>query len=107
MLWLLETSWRDSGAVLSVKNTKRASALEVDSSKAVISETSRPVSVEPAVYSSSDAPDVTVWPISFSAPETTWVPVVPAKSVDFATIIPGNLSTYVYDDETSYYEGYR
>lgn len=65
------------------------------------------VAVEPAVYSSSSAPDVVVWPISFSAPETTWIPVVPAKKVNFATIIPGNLSTYVYDDEISYYEGYR
>ena len=48
-----------------------------------------------------------VWPISFSAPEEVWVPVVPYKTEGFATIIPGNTSTYVYDDEKSYYEGYR
>ena len=50
---------------------------------------------------------ITVWPISFSAPEEIWVPVVRPKTRGFATIIPGNLSTYTYEDEDSYYNGYR
>ncbi|OUS41792.1 hypothetical protein BE221DRAFT_142583 [Ostreococcus tauri] len=59
------------------------------------------------MYTAASGQEFTVWPISFSAPETMWVPVVPVKEEDFATIIPGNLSTYVYNDELSYYGGYR
>ena len=114
-LHLLGANRRDGSAVLRQKITKRAFSFHVDtdadsdSSSQVTASAKKPpaVAVEPAVYSSSNSPDVVVWPISFSAPETTWIPVVPAKNVDFATIIPGNLNTYVYDDELSYYEGYR
>ena len=114
-LYLLGANRRDDSAVLRQEITKRALSFHVDtdadsdSSSQVTASAKKPpaVAVEPAVYSSSNSPDVVVWPISFSAPETTWIPVVPAKNVDFATIIPGNLNTYVYDDELSYYEGYR
>jgi len=114
-LYLLGANRRDGSAVLRQEITKRALSFHVDtdadsdSSSQVTASAKKPpaVAVEPVVYSSSNSPDVVVWPISFSAPETTWIPVVPAKNVDFATIIPGNLNTYVYDDELSYYEGYR
>ena len=62
--------------------------------------------ITPAIYTHAGK-RITVWPISFSAPENIWVPVVQVKSADFAQIIPGNLSTYVYTEELEYYEGYR
>ena len=114
-LHLLGANRRDGSAVVRDEIAKRAFSFsanadaDADPSSQVTTSVKKPpvVEVEPAVFSSSNAPDVVVWPISFSAPETTWIPVVPAKNVDFATIIPGNLNTYVYDEELSYYDGYR
>ena len=64
------------------------------------------ITVKPA-YHHLQGKVMTVWPISFSAPEEMWVPVVSPKSRGFAAIIPGNISTYIYEDEDSYYDGYR
>jgi len=69
-------------------------------------ESAHDVRLESVQYSIGDRV-VDVWPISFSAPEDIWVPVVPVKGRAFATIIPGNMATYTFEDETSYYEGYR
>lgn len=48
-----------------------------------------------------------VYPISFSIPEEKIVPSVPAKTKRFAHIVPGDLSTYVFHDEASYYKDYQ
>lgn len=48
-----------------------------------------------------------VYPISFSIPEEKIVKEVPDKTKQFADIIPGNVSTYRFNDEESYYEDYR
>lgn len=63
-------------------------------------------SVEPRVYHFFHE-TIRVWPISFSAPEDIWVPVVQYKIRGFGHIIPGNQSTYIYDSEESYYQDYR
>lgn len=46
-------------------------------------------------------------PIQFSIPEVKIVKTIPDKSFDFATIIPGRLETYIYNEEASYYSGYQ
>ena len=46
-------------------------------------------------------------PISFSAPEELWQPVVSFKTEGFAPVIPGNASTYIFDDEDAYHKSYR
>jgi hypothetical protein len=46
-------------------------------------------------------------PIYFAIPKNLIVSEMPNKSRDYATIIPGDLSTYIYDDEASYFEGYQ
>lgn len=46
-------------------------------------------------------------PISFAIPAKSIVETVPDKERDLAYIIPGDKSTYIYDSETAYYEGYR
>jgi hypothetical protein len=43
----------------------------------------------------------------FAIPEEIIVNSVPAKHKEYATIIPGNLSTYIYDNEQDYYNGYQ
>ncbi len=48
-----------------------------------------------------------VYPISFSIPEQKIVSEPPAKTTQFATIIPGNPSTYIYSTEPDYYAGYQ
>ena len=62
--------------------------------------------VEPRLYRFGDDV-IRVWPISFSAPEETWVPVVQYKVKGFANLIPGNVSTYIYHDEDAYFQEYR
>lgn len=39
---------------------------------------------------------IQVVPISFSLPEQMYAPVVPPKSQNFSTVVPGNSSTYVF-----------
>jgi hypothetical protein len=46
-------------------------------------------------------------PISFSIPESKIIDHVPEKTRKFAHIVPGDLSTYIYPDEASYYKGYQ
>lgn len=48
-----------------------------------------------------------VYPISISIPEQKIVNRVPDKSLKFATLTPGDVSTYIYKDESSYYKGYQ
>jgi hypothetical protein len=47
------------------------------------------------------------FPISFAIPEENIItPPFPSKTRDQASIIPGFISTYTYDNETDYYNGY-
>lgn len=46
-------------------------------------------------------------PIYFAIPEENIVKKMPDKTIDVATIIPGNLATYIYDNESDYYYGYQ
>jgi hypothetical protein len=46
-------------------------------------------------------------PINFCIPEEKIVSDVPEKSQNWATCKPGDLSTYIFDDEKSYYEDYQ
>jgi len=43
----------------------------------------------------------------FAIPEDIIVTKVPDKNKEYATIVPGDLSTYVYDNERDYYDGYQ
>lgn len=47
------------------------------------------------------------YPIGFSIPEVKVVSNIPKKTQDFAFIIPGNLSTYIYESEADYYQDYQ
>lgn len=47
------------------------------------------------------------FPICFSVSEKKIVSEIPHKDKDFAHIIPGNQSTYIYHDEESYYRDYQ
>jgi len=46
-------------------------------------------------------------PIHFAIPKELIISEVPDKSQAYATIIPGDLTTYVYDNERAYFEGYQ
>lgn len=46
-------------------------------------------------------------PISFSIPESKIVQAIPEKDLDFAPLIPGDLTTYIYDEEDAYYKDYQ
>lgn len=48
-----------------------------------------------------------IHPISFSIPEEYIGAVVPSKEKPFGSIIPGNLSTYVFETEEQYYDDMR
>src|SRR5579859_2898410 len=48
-----------------------------------------------------------VFPIQFSIPEVKIVNSIPEKDRDFASLIPGNTSTYIYQEEADYYQGYQ
>jgi hypothetical protein len=47
------------------------------------------------------------YPIQFSISETKMVPNIPAKHKDFAFIIPGDVRTYIYNQESDYYGDYQ
>ena len=49
---------------------------------------------------------LTVRPISFCIPEEHVLNAVPDKSKLFATVIPGDPATYVFDDEEAYFKDY-
>lgn len=48
-----------------------------------------------------------VFPITFAIPKEKLTHIFPKKTREFANIIPGDSSTYIYDTEESYYDGYR
>lgn len=48
-----------------------------------------------------------VHPISFGAPKEKIVANVPEKTQDWATVIPGRMETYIFNDEASYYADYQ
>lgn len=50
---------------------------------------------------------MSVFPITFSIPEEKIVPCVPVKTKFQSTLIPGNLSTYIYNTGTEYYDQYK
>ena len=47
------------------------------------------------------------FPIGFSIPESKIIDHIPEKEWDFAPLVPGDLSTYIYDDEEAYYKDYQ
>jgi hypothetical protein len=46
-------------------------------------------------------------PITFSFPEEKIIREIPVKTKLISSLIPGNLSTYIYTNETDYYNEYR
>jgi hypothetical protein len=46
-------------------------------------------------------------PINFAIPEELIVSEVPKKVKDYAHIIPGDFSTYIYDNQQDYFKGYQ
>jgi hypothetical protein len=50
---------------------------------------------------------MSVFPITFSIPKEKIVDSIPNKTRILAKIIPGKLSTYIYDKEKDYYDDYR
>jgi len=48
-----------------------------------------------------------VFPIAFSFPEEKNVLEIPKKEKLLSSLIPGNLNTYVYNNETDYYNEYK
>ncbi len=47
------------------------------------------------------------FPINFSIPECKIVKDIPEKNLDFAPLMPGDLRTYIYNDEETYYKDYQ
>jgi hypothetical protein len=48
-----------------------------------------------------------VYPITFSIPECKLVSEIPVKTKLFSTIIPGDVKTYIFKTEESYYNEYK
>jgi len=48
-----------------------------------------------------------IYPISFSVNKSKVIEKISEKKRLLASIIPGDLSTYIYDNETDYYNGYK
>ena len=48
-----------------------------------------------------------MYPVSFAISEEDVVKSVPDKERDMAFIVPGDKSTYIYDNERDYYDGYK
>jgi hypothetical protein len=46
-------------------------------------------------------------PINFSIPKELIVNEIPVKIKDYASIIPGDISTYIYDNQSEYYTDYQ
>lgn len=55
------------------------------------------------VYSQSEV----LRPLNFAIPKELVVNSVPEKTQDWATIIPGDPSTYIFNNQTDYYEDYK
>jgi hypothetical protein len=48
-----------------------------------------------------------VYPINFCIPEELVLDSVPQKYKDYSTVIPGDLSTYVFTEESEYFKDYQ
>lgn len=48
-----------------------------------------------------------IYPIEFAVPEVKVVDQIPEKTKEFAHIIPGVFSTYIYESEEDYYKDYQ
>ncbi len=48
-----------------------------------------------------------LYPITFSIPETKIVDTIPEKKRILSPLIPGDLSTYIYETENEYYDQYK
>ena len=48
-----------------------------------------------------------IFPIAFSFPEHKIVSKIPHKEKQLSSLIPGNLDTYIYNNETDYYNEYK
>lgn len=48
-----------------------------------------------------------VYPINFSIPEELIVTSCPPKQKDYGKVIPGDVSTYIFTEETTYYKDYQ
>lgn len=46
-------------------------------------------------------------PIHFAIPKDIIINAVPNKTKEYATLIPGDSSTYIYDTESDYFKGYQ
>jgi len=57
-------------------------------------------------YLSSEYQNI-VSPLNFCIPKELIVKEIPKKEKDYATIIPGDKSTYVYTEEQPYFEDYQ
>jgi len=50
---------------------------------------------------------MSLFPITFSIPECKIIDYIPKKIKILSSLIPGDLSTYIYQNETDYYNEYR
>lgn len=48
-----------------------------------------------------------IHPINFAIPEELIAPNIPEKTQDWATVIPGQIQTYIFEDEKSYFDDYK
>lgn len=51
--------------------------------------------------------DAKPFPISFAISESKIVSEIPEKDKDFASLVPGEMRTYTFNDEDHYYQDYR
>lgn len=58
------------------------------------------------VYLKRECIDSTSKPITFAIPESQIIKHSPDKLKDFATVIPGDKTTYIFDSEEDYYADY-
>ena len=59
------------------------------------------------IYIKDEEYRIRVNPINFCIPKELIVKEIPKKEKDYATIIPGDKSTYIYTEEKPYYEDYQ
>ena len=50
---------------------------------------------------------MTAYPITFSIPECKIINKIPIKTQVVSKLIPGQLDTYIYNNETDYYNEYK
>jgi hypothetical protein len=52
-------------------------------------------------------PNDRLFPIQFGTPKEKIVKTIPVKSQQYGTVIPGDMTTYIFKDEKSYYDDYQ